>query len=272
MPNPSNELLLSIIDPVSGADRQSKLDASLLLAAEDGDLGGVRQLLSEGASPLARHPGPSRPWLGGSALHIAAREDHVAIAAELLSRCDPNGLDDAKTTALIIAIFYGNEDIVAMLAPVTDLSLCGEDGLTAFQWAMKQQDESSVRLLLPYEKLSPALGSRGETALMIASGEGFLDYMHLLLPINDPLATNEAGFNALMFAALAGDIDAIQLLAPHSDLDAASKQGWTAADVAIDSGHGPAGSLLRSMALAARERDALSAQAPLRATAKKTRL
>lgn len=272
MPNSSNKSLLSIVDPVSGADRQSKLDALLLLAATDGDLAAVRQYLSEGASPGATHPGPSWPWLGGSPLHIAAREDHVAIASELLTRCDPNALDDSNTTALIIAVFYGNDEIIAMLAPVTDHSLCGDDGFTAFQWAIKQEDESALRQLLPYEERCPALSSRGETALMIAAGEGALDYIPQLLLINDPLAKNDNGLDAFMFAAGSGDVDAIQLLAPHSDLAATSTQGKTAADIARDSGNEQASELLRAMALAATEKAALSAQIPLHSALKKPRL
>lgn len=272
MSNPSNELLLSIVDPVSGADRQSQLDALLLLAAGDGDLAAVRQCLSEGANPCAKHPGPSRPWVGGSPLHIAAREDNVAIVSELLPRSDPNALDDSNTTALIIAVFYGNDEIIAMLAPVTDHSLCGDDGLTAFQWAIRQQDESALRQLLPYEERCPALSSRGETALMIAADEGSLDYISQLLLINDPMAKNEKGLDALMFAAGAGDVGAIQRLAPHSDLAATSTQGKTAADIARDSGNGQASELLRAMALAATEKAALSAQMPISSVLKKNRL
>lgn len=271
MASPSRALR-SIIDPCSGSSHQDKLDAMLLLATFDGDLAQVKNLLSLGANPESRHPGPGLPELDGRALHIAAREDYPAIVEALLVCCDPNALDANKSTALMVAAFHHNDQVVSLLAPKTDHSLCGDDSLTAFQCAILQGNCSTFDILLPYESENPARSSAGHTALMSAACEGNLEFAERLLAINDPLAHSLRGSTALMEAAMRGDVEMVELLAPHSNFDAVNLDGETAEMVARSHGESSLGRFIAALKLSRDERMALSSLTPRQAPSKKSRL
>jgi len=70
-----------------------------------------------------------------------------------------------------------------------------------------------------------ALG--GETPLIAAARYGRIECLKILLPLSDPLASNNQGFTALQFAALMGDAAAVELLLPVSDIARGERDGIT---------------------------------------------
>ena len=88
-------------DSEPGSVRQAadgRLDISLIGAAERGELRRVRQLLERGASVRARDPD------GRTALTVAALENHVDVASELIAAgADVNVKDRTKQSPYLIA-------------------------------------------------------------------------------------------------------------------------------------------------------------------------
>ena len=123
----------------SKADRSS-LDA----AVREGDVAGVRQLLSAGVSPDAMIAHGNRP------LQVAVAGGQVEVAKVLLDAgANPVAGDNGGNTPLMTAANKGNVPLVdLMLAKSPPLDAQNDHGKTALIFASEQQSTAIVRRLV----------------------------------------------------------------------------------------------------------------------------
>lgn len=150
--------------PAAPAKREPGKDEALLRRAEYGDLGGVRTLLSEGASPEARdatgftplmfavihgHPAVVDALIAGGGrvnvqnragltpVMLAAINNHATVLRSLLDHGgDANARTRAGWTALTYAAWRGHADVVKLLlARGADPNVIDREGWTILQYA-----------------------------------------------------------------------------------------------------------------------------------------
>ena len=112
----------------------------------------------------------------------------------------------------------------------------GDRGDTPLQVAVRKKDVDLVKSLIANGNDVKATNRIGQTALMIAAGDGSSEMMEILLPNSNVKATDKKGFTALMFAAMNGNEKSVELLIPHSDVKATNNEGDTALDIAESHG------------------------------------
>ncbi|XP_053952796.1 probable serine/threonine-protein kinase tsuA [Anastrepha ludens] len=155
----SNKALNTFNVPTTVVD----LGKQLLQYARDGDLKGVKNMLSRGA-PF------TSDWLGMSALHFAAMNNQYEICDALLK----GGINrDSKTkvdrTPLHMACFYGNDRIVELLLSKKCL-VNPRDMLrmTPLHWAVEKGHKSIARLLLKHNADVTITSKFGKTPIALA--------------------------------------------------------------------------------------------------------
>ncbi|XP_036337184.1 ankyrin repeat domain-containing protein 18A-like isoform X1 [Rhagoletis pomonella] len=155
----SNKTLNTFSAPTTVVD----LGKQLLHYSRDGDLKGVKNMLSRGA-PF------TSDWLGMSALHFAAMNNQYEVCDALLK----GGINkDSKTkvdrTPLHMACFYGNERIVELLLSKKCL-VNPRDMLrmTPLHWAVEKGHKSITRLLLKHNADVTITSKFGKTPIAIA--------------------------------------------------------------------------------------------------------
>ncbi|XP_067644865.1 uncharacterized protein Atac3 isoform X2 [Eurosta solidaginis] len=155
----ANKATNSSVAPTTIVD----LGKQLLQYARDGDLKGVKNMLSRGA-PF------TSDWLGMSALHFGAMNNQYDICLALLR----GGINkDSKTkvdrTPLHMACYYGNQIIVELLLSYK----CTVDPrdmlrMTPLHWAVEKGHKSIVRILLKHNADVTATSKFGKTAIGLA--------------------------------------------------------------------------------------------------------
>lgn len=128
---------------------------TLIAAVTAGDDAAVEQALAEGASPDQQMPMAGSPDDNYTALGIAARQGHLAIARQLLDAgADPGRVIGLmRGTALHDATYFGHPAIVRLLtagdATAAGLRLQGAyNGMTALHDAVWQRHADVVRALI----------------------------------------------------------------------------------------------------------------------------
>ncbi|XP_069967444.1 uncharacterized protein Atac3 isoform X3 [Bactrocera oleae] len=155
----SNKALNTFSVPTTVVD----LGKQLLQYARDGDLKGVKNMLSRGA-PF------TSDWLGMSALHFAAMNNQYDVCDALLK----GGINkDSKTkvdrTPLHMACFYGNERIVELLlAKKCIVNPRDMLRMTPLHWAVEKGHKSIARLLLKHNADVTVTSKFGKTPIALA--------------------------------------------------------------------------------------------------------
>ncbi|XP_039965706.1 ankyrin repeat domain-containing protein 18A isoform X1 [Bactrocera tryoni] len=155
----SNKALNTFNVPTTVVD----LGKQLLQYARDGDLKGVKNMLSRGA-PF------TSDWLGMSALHFAAMNNQYEVCDALLK----GGINkDSKTkvdrTPLHMACFYGNERIVELLlAKKCIVNPRDMLRMTPLHWAVEKGHKSIARLLLKHNADVTVTSKFGKTPIALA--------------------------------------------------------------------------------------------------------
>ena len=164
--------------PPAARSRDSTKDEALLRRAEAGDLRGVQNLLTEGASPDARDPGGFTPLMfatihghaaiadaliaGGARVNVqnktgltplmlAAINNHAPVLRSLIDHgADMNERTKARWTALTYAAWRGHASIVrVLLARGADPNVIDREGWTILQYATWRAAEPAASDDLP---------------------------------------------------------------------------------------------------------------------------
>jgi hypothetical protein len=157
---------------------------------------------------------------------------------ELLKQgSDVNQTIEGGQTALMLAAYKGYEDIVKLLLSYqANVNIARKDNMgTALHAAVSGNNKDIVAMLLNNDANVNAKTASGQTSLMIASSQGYLDIVDLLLSessVNwrskgiDIDDQDKDGFTALMYAVSKNHISTVKdLVAAGADLKKKTKMG-----------------------------------------------
>jgi ankyrin repeat protein len=160
---------------------------ALLVAAERGKIGLVKQLLEHKANPNIAGSD------GVTALILAAQNDQPDIVKILLqNRAEPDTEDHNGWTALSSAAYHGSMRCVQILADAskTDLS-------RGLLFATLADHKDVVKVLLDYGAEVDNRSSDGRTPLILAASKGNKELVNMLLQAGaDPTLTDQSGATA----------------------------------------------------------------------------
>jgi len=188
----------------------SQSETPLMFAARSGNVDSVKALLDKGAQVDA-----TEKLRGSTALMWAAEQAHPEVLKLLLAR---GAKPDAKTN-VAVAVGRGgggNSKNKAKAAP--------EAPVAAAKAKAPIDDDDPDAFARP-----PAGGNGAITALILATREGSLESMKVLLDGGAPINQQSANGNtALIVAAMNGNAEAINfLLERGADVNIANLTGWT---------------------------------------------
>jgi ankyrin repeat protein len=160
---------------------------ALLVAAERGKIGLVKQLLEHKANPNIAGSDGVTPLI------LAAQNDQPDIVKILLqNRAEPDTEDHNGWTALSTAAYHGSTKCVQILADAskTDLS-------RGLLFATLADHKDVVKVLLDYGAEVDSRSSDGRTPLILAAGKGNKELVSMLLQAGaDPTLTDQSGATA----------------------------------------------------------------------------
>ncbi len=199
-------------------------------AAMNGDLPRVKTLLAKGADINAKDSN------GATALIVASLYGNLEVVRELLSKgADINAKDHDGMTALMLASITGHVDVVqVLLAKGADVETKENDGATALILASENGFTEVVKALLA----KGADVNARLTTKMVATGGP---------PIGNlvPMRVTKDGRTALMLASGSGYLEVVKaLLAKGANVNAKAYDGTTALDAATAGGHADVRALL----------------------------
>jgi ankyrin repeat protein len=223
--------------------RNAKGVTALTNAAAGGQLAVVQRLLDKGAdATLPATDGPTP-------LTAAAWGGHAKVAEALLDAgADPNATDAARQVPLLVAVRKGHADVVTTLLDYGADPWTQDDKWSALMLASFLGEIDIVQRLLDRDANLKAVDDRGMTALMLAASTGHVDVVKALLDKGaDVNAHDAAGYTPLMMAANNGETAVAEALTQAgANPDARNPQGKTAKDYAALNGHTDIVQLLQS--------------------------
>jgi ankyrin repeat protein len=232
------DIMSSLIEKGASTDSlcSNGLKTPLLAAAFSGKASAVELLLHEGALVNLDN---SR---GDTALILASYAGNTD-TVEALLRVKKNTINinaqnlQNRHTALHLAAFNGNEDIINMLVDAgAALNIQDAAGLSPLMLAAVQGNEGAVKTLSKRDGANLELrdAKSGSTALMLAAESGDMECLHALLDAGaDIETTSNAGQTSLMRAAVRGNVAVVKaLLIAGAAVDTMDRNGMNAADLA----------------------------------------
>ena len=156
-------------------------------------------------------------------LILASDRGDLALVRDLVGQgVDPNTqIPGYRTgeTPLMAAAEEGREDVTQFLLslPATNLEARGEGGWTALLVASSNGHLNIVKLLLDHGADPKAVTNDGTTPLIAAAGEGWEDVVQFLLSLPDINleARSRGGWTAMVHAAVNGHRNLVRLLLDH---------------------------------------------------------
>ncbi len=206
---------------------------ALLWAVHWGNAEAVDLLLKAGADVKAANR------LNATPLYLAAETGNAAIVKKLLDAgADPNQtVLSQNETPLMFAARSGNVEAVRLLLDKGANLEATEtmSGSTALTWAAEQDHPEVLKLLIDrgakvlVQTTGPGTDDTGITPLILATREGGLKSMKILLDAGAPVNHQSANGNtALIVAAMSGDAESMHFLLEHgANPNLANKKGWT---------------------------------------------
>jgi len=222
-------MILFLSRQAAGQAAAGNLDPQLLIAAGNGDVATVQQLLDKGANIEAKENN------GYTALMWAAEHGYVEAVKLLLDKgANIEAKDQYGNTALVEAVEENKEEVVKLLlskgADVSSLkyALIGRAGGCNSLVAIRPL----VKVLLMAGANLNTKASDGQTALMnsLTNADCNMDAVRFLIDSGaDVNAFNRMGGTALMYAAARGNADLVQaLIAKGANLNAQDDSGQSA--------------------------------------------
>lgn len=216
----------------------SQGETPLMFAARSGNTEAVRVLLDKGATLEA-----TEKLRGSTALLWAAEQNHADVLKLLLAR---GAKADAKTSVAAAGGRGGAGGAKGKGAPAaakgappadapTPLASAAAPGSPAAGKGSAEAKGKAKGGSVPDDDdpdafaRPPAGGNGGITALILATREGGLESMKVLLDAGAPINQQSANGNtALIVAAMNGNAETINYLLEHgADVNIANAQGWT---------------------------------------------
>lgn len=211
-------------------------DQRLVVAAQAGDTGQVRALLTARVDANGARPDGSTP------LMWAVHREHIEIVDLLLNAgAKPDAADEQGVTPLALACENGSVRMVSRLIDAgASASKPQSNGVTPLMIAARTGHLPVVQALLSAgADASAAIASTGQTALMWATAARHVPVVRELVAAGASVrATSIIGFTPLLFAARNGDLETARvLLDAGADVNQMGHDGTHALPLAIVSGH-----------------------------------
>ena len=143
---------------------------SLIAAAKEGDLAGVRVMIEQGASPTGTNQ------YGQTALMFASNEGHKDVAEFLIQQgADVNAVDGQGNSALMDAAGGGFfPDLIKLLYEKgAKVNAINKNGDTALIIAAGSGHEETVKMLVKYKADISIKNCKGKTAFDAATEKGY---------------------------------------------------------------------------------------------------
>ncbi|PKU84280.1 Ankyrin repeat-containing protein [Dendrobium catenatum] len=200
-------------------------DTELHLAAQRGDVGAVRQILSA---------------IDALMTGTSSGADFDAEVAEIRSAM-VNEVNEVGETALFVAAEKGHLDIVVELLKYTDkegVTRKNRSGFDVLHVASREGHQAIVQALLDLDpKLSRTFGPSNTTPLISAATRGHKEVLQMLLAQDSGMVelAKTNGKNALHFSARQGHVDVVKALLDKDPQLArrTDKKGQTALHMAV---------------------------------------
>jgi len=234
-------IALSLKRALLTPQEQAALDHSLRVAAEKGDLNGVKNALSKGASINGQNV------QGNTALMLAAYEGHEPVAGYLVQKqADRLLKNNAGQTAYDLAKMQKHNDIAKFAIPDQKKAALEVAATNRMFAAIKRKDLNAVQQALNEGARINNYDSKGKVPLHY--GVNNIELLKFILNQPGILINRRAtdGNTALHMAAAQGNMPAIQLLlAAGADTTELNGQGYIAEEVAQAKGKAQAAQLVQ---------------------------
>ena len=153
-----------------------------------------------------------------TSLMFAVKNNSIAMVNLLIynfsEAVNIDACDVLNRSSLIQASLLNNSNIVNILCNgKANVELVDQYGMTALQYAVKQQNLENVKILLNFNTSNLVLNNK-EIAFMFANEKGYLDIIKIFLSGNhiNVDTRDDSQKTALMFAAAQGDENIVNLL------------------------------------------------------------
>ena len=226
-----NEALAKLLRDKGGLTaREIKAAGSIFTAASNGLADAVKKHLAAGADVNAKNKS------GYTALHLAAKRGHDAVAAVLLAAKADVALASrsGKTALHYVADYNGNLDLAKrLIAAKAPINVRDGSKKTPLNYALSRKRTELAELLRSNgAKTTKELNAAG--SIFAAAEVGDLEALAKLLAAEgaDVNATNKSGYTALHLAVRKGQKDAVALLLEKGANVNAQRRGWTPLDFA----------------------------------------
>ena len=241
-----HELIAEIrgICEARGLTPTNNTDQELLNAIDSDDKEAAMALLRGGANPNAI----DRAGVTAILLSVSRKQaEIVKLLIEKGAKVEGFVFGPTETFPLVAASLNGSSEIVAeLLNAGADVNRCGANGWNALMASSFLGQNDVVEILLRRGAEVDAIDKSGYTALMYAANSGHLDIARLLINAKANVnAKDGTDTTPLMFAAQRGDVEMLKLLlANGANKDVVGTHGFGALQVTIQNGHDEARKIL----------------------------
>ncbi|MFH4976223.1 hypothetical protein AB6A40_002932 [Gnathostoma spinigerum] len=227
---------LNVTSATSRYDPDELIISAVLIACEEGNLSGLKQLAN-----LHRLNLNALNRLGETAMHVSAGAGHYNIVRYLHQKGASCDIEDRRgDTPLFWAVRHGHPAVVEYLCKEkANVNAANKRKETPLHVAVRYSQVEIARILVSYGSNTALQDEHGETVLHIASWHGYGSLLGELCRTLPPLeAINQDDETALHCAAARGHIECVQILIDGgAPVDAVDQNGRTPLHLALQRSH-----------------------------------
>ena len=225
----SKEALQFIIDHGADVNAKNKQNrTALMLASKKGNIDGINVLLKAGANQAIVDV-DGNTWLHYAAGEFGSKETLQVIIDH---GADVNAKNKQNITALMLASWKRNTDGIVLLQVGANQAIVDLYGNTWLHYAASGVGEKeALQVIIDHGADVNAKNKLNHTALMLASGNGNVDVMNMLIKTGADPDIEDANGNTWLHYAMYGDFnkEVLKVIIDYgADVNAKNKENITA--------------------------------------------